>query len=138
MKAWPVTITSGGRVKQSRVRSWGDRLRRRIASTTPITSATSGIGPNNIIATQGGRDALVKAYQAMLTLGHGRQGDLVIVSRVPWISYNWGPYGIGANVLLAPGRPEEGWTYSADALRACVEFGPGWAQNRGPGHHQPG
>ena len=20
-----------------------------------------------------------------------------------WISYNWGPYGIGANVLLAPG-----------------------------------
>lgn len=84
--------------------------------------AASGIGPNNIIATQGGRDALVKAYQAMLTLGHGRQGDLVIVSRVPWISYNWGPYGIGANVLLAPGRPEEGWTYSADALRACVEF----------------
>ncbi len=68
--------------------------------------AASGIGPNNIIATQGGRDALVKAYQAMLTLGHGRQGDLVIVSRVPWISYNWGPYGIGANVLLAPGRPE--------------------------------
>lgn len=84
--------------------------------------AATGLGPNNVVGTQGGRDALVKAYQAMLALGHGRQGDLVIVSRVPWMSYNWGPYGIGANVLLAPGRPEEGWAYSEDALRACVEF----------------
>ena len=36
-------------------------------------------------------DALVKAYQAMMTLGHGRQGDLIMVSRGSWISYNWGP-----------------------------------------------
>jgi aspartate/methionine/tyrosine aminotransferase len=64
----------------------------------------------------------VKAYQAMLTLGHGREGDLIVVTRVPWISYNWGPYGIGANVLLAPGRPEEGWSYSEDSLRECVQF----------------
>ena len=35
-----------------------------------------GIGPNNVIATCGGRDALVKAYQAMLALGHGRSGDV--------------------------------------------------------------
>ncbi len=84
--------------------------------------AATGLGPANVIGTQGGRDALVKAYSAMLALGHGRQGDLVVVSRVPWISYNWGPYGVGANVLLAPGRPEEGWAYSEDALRACVEF----------------
>jgi aspartate/methionine/tyrosine aminotransferase len=82
----------------------------------------TGLGPNNVIGTQGGRDALVKAYGAMLALGHGRQGDLIVVSRVPWISYNWGPYGVGANVLLAPGRQEEGWAYSEDALRACVEF----------------
>jgi aspartate/methionine/tyrosine aminotransferase len=75
-----------------------------------------------VLGTQGGRDALVKAYQAMLALGHGRLGDLVVVSRVPWISYNWGPYGVGANVLLAPGRAEEGWAYSEEALRACVEF----------------
>jgi len=53
----------------------------------------SGLGPNNVIGTQGGRDALVKAYTAMLALGHGRVGDPVIVSRVPWITYNWGPYG---------------------------------------------
>jgi aspartate aminotransferase len=81
-----------------------------------------GIGPANIAATAGGRDGLVKAYQAMLALGHGRQGDLLVVSRVPWISYNWGPYGVGANVLWAPGRPEEGWAYSEDSLRACVDF----------------
>jgi aspartate aminotransferase len=82
----------------------------------------SGLGPNNVLGTQGGRDALVKAYTAMLALGHGRLGDPIIVSRVPWISYNWGPYGVGANVLLAPGRAEEGWAYSEDALKACVDF----------------
>jgi len=81
-----------------------------------------GLGPANVIATAGGRDALVKAYQAMLAFGHGRIGDVIIVSRVPWISYNWGPYGIGANVLYAPGRPEQGWAYTEESLRTCVEF----------------
>ena len=81
-----------------------------------------GLGPGNVIATAGGRDALVKAYQAMLAFGHGRIGDVIIVSRVPWISYNWGPYGIGANVLYAPGLPEQGWAYTEESLRLCVEF----------------
>jgi aspartate/methionine/tyrosine aminotransferase len=81
-----------------------------------------GIGPANVIGTIGGRDALVKAYQAMLALGYGRQGDALIVSRVPWISYNWGPYGVGANVLWAPGNPAEGWAYTPESIRACVEF----------------
>jgi aspartate aminotransferase len=81
-----------------------------------------GLGPGNVIATAGGRDALVKAYQAMLALGYGRIGDDIIVSRVPWISYNWGPYGIGANVLYAPGIPQEGWAYTEDSLRECVKF----------------
>lgn len=80
----------------------------------------TGWGTANVIGTQGGRDGLVKAYQAMLALGHGRQGDVVVVSRVPWISYNWGPYGIGANVMWAPGRAEEGWAYSDEGIRACV------------------
>jgi aspartate/methionine/tyrosine aminotransferase len=84
--------------------------------------AATGLGPANVIGTQGGRDALVKAYGAMLALGHGRLGDLVVVSRVPWISYNWGPYGVGANVLLAPGQPNQGWAYTEDALQACVDF----------------
>lgn len=81
-----------------------------------------GIGPANVIGAQGGRDALVKAYQAMMALGHGRIGDAVVVSRVPWISYNWGPYGIGANVMWAPGKPEEGWAYSEDSIKECVRF----------------
>ena len=84
--------------------------------------SSSGWGPANVLGTAGGRDALVKAYQAMLALGHGRQGDLVMVSRVPWISYNWGPYGVGANVLWAPGDPAQGWAYSEDAIRASVKF----------------
>ncbi len=83
---------------------------------------SSGIGPANILASVGGRDALVKAFQAMLGLGYGRQGDAIIVSRVPWISYNWGPYGVGANVLYAPGKPDEGWAYSEEGLRECVKF----------------
>jgi aspartate/methionine/tyrosine aminotransferase len=84
--------------------------------------SSSGWGPANVLGTAGGRDALVKAYQAMLALGHGRQGDLIMVSRVPWISYNWGPYGVGANVLWAPGNPAEGWAYSEDAIRESVKF----------------
>jgi aspartate aminotransferase len=84
--------------------------------------ASSGWGPANVLGTAGGRDALVKAYQAMLALGHGRQGDLIMVSRVPWISYNWGPYGIGANVLWAPGDPAQGWAYSEDAIVESVKF----------------
>ena len=84
--------------------------------------AASGLGPANVLGTQGGRDALVKAYAAMLALGHGRIGDPVIVSRVPWLSYTWGPYGVGANVMLAPGRPEEGWAYHEEGLQACVDF----------------
>jgi len=81
-----------------------------------------GFGPGNVLGTAGGRDALVKAYQAMLALGHGREGDVIAVSRVPWISYNWGPYGIGANVMWSPGEPDKGWAYSEDGIRASVEF----------------
>ena len=82
----------------------------------------SGWGPANVLATAGGRDGLVKVYQAMLALGHGRQGDLIMVSRVPWISYNWGPYGVGANVLWSPGDPAQGWAYSEEAIVESVKF----------------
>jgi aspartate/methionine/tyrosine aminotransferase len=81
-----------------------------------------GIGPKNVLAAVGGRDALVKAFEAMLALGHGRQGDILIVSRVPWISYNWGPYSVGANVLLAPGEQESAWAYSPEGIRQCVDY----------------
>jgi aspartate/methionine/tyrosine aminotransferase len=81
-----------------------------------------GWGPANVLAACGGRDALVKAYQAMLALGHGREGDVIAVSRVPWISYNWGPYGIGANVMWMPGDSSEGWAYSEDGIQAGIQF----------------
>ncbi|HET9910311.1 MAG TPA: aminotransferase class I/II-fold pyridoxal phosphate-dependent enzyme, partial [Anaerolineales bacterium] len=84
--------------------------------------SSSGWGPANVLGTAGGRDALIKAYQAMLALGHGREGDLIMVSRVPWISYNWGPYGVGANVLWAPGDPAQGWAYSEEAICDSVKF----------------
>lgn len=82
----------------------------------------SGWTTENIIFCQGGRDALQKAYQAMVSLGTGRVGDLLLVSRVPWISYNWGPYGVGLNVLRAPGHPEESWRYTPDSIRESVAF----------------
>ncbi len=81
-----------------------------------------GITPENVLATSGGRDALQKAYMAMLHLGYRREGDVILVSRVPWVCYTWGPYGIGANVIWAPGRSEEGWAYSEDAIRESVAF----------------
>jgi aspartate aminotransferase len=99
-----------------------DAYRRTVIEKYWKLDASLGIGPANVIGTAGGRDALVKAYQAMLALGYGRQGDVLIVSRVPWISYNWGPYGIGANVMWAPGDPQQGWAYTEDGLKACVEF----------------
>jgi len=81
----------------------------------------TGWGPENIVFTQGGRDGLTKAYNAMIALGHGNVGDLLVVSRVPWISYNWGPYHVGLNVMRAPGQPEEGWRYTPEGIKACVE-----------------
>jgi aspartate/methionine/tyrosine aminotransferase len=81
----------------------------------------TGWGPTNVIAGQGGRDVLVKAYDAVQHLGFGRRGDFVVTSRVPWISYNWGPYSVGANVMLAPGDENQAWTITADSLHACVD-----------------
>jgi len=82
----------------------------------------SGFGPENIVFTQGGRDGLNKAYQAMVALGHKRNGDLLVVSRVPWISYSWGPYSLGLNVLLAPGNEDEGWRYTVEGIRETAKF----------------
>ena len=82
--------------------------------------AATGWGPENVVACQGGRDALLKAYEAMQFLGMKRRGDFVVVSRVPWISYNWGPYAVGANVLLAPGREADGWALTAEGIAETV------------------
>jgi aspartate/methionine/tyrosine aminotransferase len=92
--------------------------------------AATGWGPTNVIACQGGRDALIKAYDAAQFLGHRRRGDFVVVSRVPWISYNWGPYSVGANVMLAPGREDEAWALTPDAIDACAESAAALSERR--------
>ena len=84
--------------------------------------SSTGWGRENVIAGQGGRDALIKAYDAMLHLGHKRRGDFIITTRVPWISYNWGPYSVGANVILAPGDEGEAWRLTPEGVKACVEW----------------
>ena len=96
-------------------------FRRAVVEDYWALDSATGWGTGNVICAQGGRDALEKAYQAVLFLGHGRRGDFIVTSRVPWISYNWGPYGVGANVMLAPGREDDAWTLTAGALAACVE-----------------
>jgi len=99
-----------------------DEYRRCVISRYWQLGPESGLGPKNVIATVGGRDALAKAYTAMLALGHGRIGDFILVSRVPWLSYAWGPYALGANVLLAPGKANEGWAYSVEGLEESLHF----------------
>ena len=99
-----------------------DAFRRSVVESYWRLEASSGWGPANVVAAAGGRDALVKAYGAMLALGHGSLGDWILVSRVPWISYTWGPYSVGANVLLAPGSDEEGWAITPEAVQASVAF----------------
>jgi len=42
------------------------------SKSTGSYDSSSGWGPANVLAATGGGDALVKAYQAMLALGHGR------------------------------------------------------------------
>jgi len=82
----------------------------------------SGWNTENIVFVQGGRDGLQKAYGAMIALGQGRVGDALVVSRVPWITYNWGPYAVGLNVLHAPGDPAEGWRFTPESIRECAAY----------------
>ncbi|NDJ86970.1 MAG: pyridoxal phosphate-dependent aminotransferase [Chloroflexi bacterium] len=82
--------------------------------------SASGWGTANVLAAQGGRDALMKAYSAMIYCGYERVGDALITSAVPWISYNWGPYAGGLNVLRAAGDPAKAWAYEEAALEETV------------------
>ncbi len=84
--------------------------------------ASTGWGPDNVAGVQGGRDGLIKAYQAMVRLGTGRVGDVLLCSAVPWISYNWGPYAVGMNVLRAPGDPDKGWPITSQGIAESVAF----------------
>ncbi|MBZ0299360.1 MAG: pyridoxal phosphate-dependent aminotransferase [Anaerolineae bacterium] len=102
---------------------WGTPLFRQAAAEDYWKlDAASGWGPENIVFCQGGRDGLLKIYSAITSVHRGRVGDALVVSRVPWVSYTWGPYSIGLNVLLAPGDPAQGWRYTPDSIRSSAEF----------------
>jgi aspartate aminotransferase len=102
---------------------WGTvQFRKAAAENYWQLDAASGWNTDNIVFVQGGRDGLQKAYSAMVALGTQEVGSAVVVSRVPWISYNWGPYAVGLNVMLAPGRPEEGWRYTPEGIKACAAY----------------
>ncbi len=102
-----------------------EEFRRAVVEDYWGLDAATGWGTGNALAAQGGRDALEKAYQAVQFLGHGRRGDFVVTSRVPWISYNWGPYAVGANVMLAPGHEDDAWALTPEAITACLEAARG-------------
>jgi aspartate/methionine/tyrosine aminotransferase len=107
-----------------------EEFRRSVVEEYWGLDAATGWGPANVTACQGGRDALEKAYQAVQFLGHRRRGDFVVTTRVPWISYNWGPYGVGANVMLAPGRERDAWTLTPEGITACVAAARGLGERR--------
>jgi aspartate/methionine/tyrosine aminotransferase len=99
-----------------------DEFRKAVIEDYWKLNSSAGIGPKNVAATVGGRDGLTKAFDAMLALGHGRIGDMILLTRVPWISYNWGPYGVGANVLLAPGDPADGWAFTPEGIEESAAY----------------
>ena len=99
-----------------------DEFRRAVVEDYWRADAATELTPKNVLDGAGGRDVLIKAFEAMLNVGSGRIGDVIITSRVPWISYNWGPYGVGANVMHAPGDPDTAWAFTPEAVAACVEF----------------
>lgn len=102
---------------------WGTPLFRQVtAESYWQLDAASGWGPENIAFVQGGRDGLQKVYNAIIGLGRQQIGDVLVVSRVPWISYKWGAYSLGLNALLAPGDPAQGWRYTPESIRECAAF----------------
>lgn len=99
-----------------------DGFRNAVANTYWKIKPETGWGPTNVLAGIGGRDILMKAFNAIIHCGRGYSGDAILSSAVPWISYNWGPYAAGLNVLHAPGDEAEAWAYTEDGLEEAVQF----------------
>jgi len=75
----------------------------------------------NVASCCGGRDALIKAYTAMQHISN-THGGFVLVPKVPWISYKWGPYSVGSNVLHAPGDESECWKLTKAGIKESVDL----------------
>lgn len=77
------------------------RVRKLICENYYRFDRASGLTPENIILTDGGRDALQKWYQAVQLLS-GNTGECLLTSAAPWTSYGHGAYISGFNLLCAP------------------------------------
>lgn len=60
-----------------------------------------GLTPDQVLVTDGGRDALQKWYQA-IHMQTGRMGLNIVTSAAPWVSYAQGTYMNGFNLVCAP------------------------------------
>lgn len=95
------------------------RLREAIFSRYYRVRSNVGLSPNNVIVTDGGRDALQKWYQ-VVSMMTGAIGGYVITSAAPWVSYLHGPYINGTNVISAPGDPKRGFRITEEGIDACL------------------
>ncbi len=78
-----------------------------------------GMTSEQIIVTDGGRDALQKWYQAIRMLT-GKIGLTVVTSAAPWISYAHGTYVNGFNLLCAPAKSKTNLRMTPDGITECL------------------
>jgi hypothetical protein len=88
-------------------------------------------GPNNVIGTQGGR-CPGEGLRRHAGAGPRARGDPVIVSRVPWITHSWGPYGVGATCCAPPAARSPAGPIPKTACR------PAWTSPPAAGARSPG
>ncbi|OGL97299.1 hypothetical protein A2318_01410 [Candidatus Uhrbacteria bacterium RIFOXYB2_FULL_45_11] len=82
---------------------------------------TIGFTPDQILVTDGGRDALQKWYQAIHMLT-GKIGLTVVTSAAPWISYAHGTYVNGFNLLCAPAQSKTNLCMSPDGITEAINI----------------
>lgn len=96
------------------------RVRRVIFENFYGLSSDSGLSPDHVVLTDGGRDALSKWYQA-IGIMTGLTGECLLVSAAPWISYGPGAYLSGFNLLCAP-AVEGSFKITKQSLRQSIRF----------------
>ncbi len=96
------------------------RVRAAIFANYYRLSPDSGLTPDHVVLTDGGRDALSKWYQAIQILA-GVSGDCLLTSAAPWISYGHGSYLAGLNLLCAPST-DGSFKITPEGVKASIKF----------------
>lgn len=99
------------------------RVRKAIFANFYGLTADSGLTPDHVVLTDGGRDALSKWYQA-IQLMTGMTGECLLVSAAPWISYGHAAYLSGFNLLCAPAA-DSSFKITKQSLQQSIEFARG-------------